>query len=396
MKIAGKYNEAIIFTKEIEQSAIDQIKTLCDQVFVAGSKIRIMPDVHFGAGGPIGFTQTITDKVVPSLVGVDIGCGMRTVKLAEKNIDFEKLDEVIRKYVPAGFSIRDNSIHFETLSELKCFDDLKNMDRIEKSLGTLGGGNHFIEVDRDEEGNLYLIVHSGSRNLGKQVADIYQEKAVQNLDYSVLVKKKVKKTIEEFGRKEGLEEEIVKARKSVAFIPEKLRYLEGHEAADYLHDMKICQQWAEANREAIVNEIVLRMSLTIVDSFETVHNYINFEDNILRKGAVSAREGEKLLIPLNMRDGCILGVGKGNQDWNFSAPHGAGRIMSRSEAKKKVSLSEFENSMKGVFSTSVGIDTLDESPMAYKPIEAILDVVGETIEIVNLLKPVYNFKAGEK
>jgi RNA-splicing ligase RtcB len=210
------------------------------------------------------------------------------------------------------------------------------------------------------------------------------------------VKKKVKKTIEEFGRKEGLEEEIVKARKSVAFIPEKLRYLEGHEAEDYLHDMKICQQWAEANREAIVNEIVLRMGLTIVDSFETVHNYINFEDNILRKGAISAHEGEKLLIPLNMRDGCILGVGKGNQDWNFSAPHGAGRIMSRSEAKKKVSLSEFENSMKGVFSTSVGIDTLDESPMAYKPIEAILDVVGETIEIVNLLKPVYNFKAGEK
>jgi len=396
MKVAGKYNEAIIFTKEIEQSAINQIKTLCDQVFVAGSKIRIMPDVHSGAGCVIGFTQTITDKVVPSLVGVDIGCGMRTVKLAEKNIDFEKLDEIIRKHIPAGFSIRDNSIHFEALSELKCFDDLKNMDRIEKSLGTLGGGNHFIEVDRDEEGNLYLIVHSGSRNLGKQVADIYQEKAVQNLDYSVLVKKKVKKTIEEFGRKEGLEEEIVKARKSVAFIPEKLRYLEGHEAEDYLHDMKICQQWAEANREAIVNEIVLRMGLTIVDSFETVHNYINFEDNILRKGAVSAHEGEKLLIPLNMRDGCILGVGKGNQDWNFSAPHGAGRIMSRSEAKKKVSLSEFENSMKGVFSTSVGIDTLDESPMAYKPIEAILDVVGETIEIVNLLKPVYNFKAGEK
>lgn len=396
MKVAGKYNEAIIFAKEVEDTALDQIETLCDQKFVEGSKIRIMPDVHYGKSVPIGFTQTITDKVVPSLVGVDIGCGMRTVKLAEKNIDFEKLDEIIRKHIPAGFSIRDNHIHFEALSELKCFAELKNVDRIEKSLGTLGGGNHFIEVDRDEEGNLYLIVHTGSRNLGKQVADFYQEKAVQNLDYSVLVKKEVEKVIEIFGKKEGLQEEIVKARKSVAFIPEKLRYLEGHEAADYLHDMEICQQWAEANREAIVNEIVLHMSLTIVESFETVHNYINFEDNILRKGAVSAHEGEKILIPLNMRDGCILGVGKGNQDWNFSAPHGAGRIMSRGEAKKKVSLSEFEKSMKGVFSTSVSMDTLDESPMAYKPIDAILDVVGETIEIVNLLKPVYNFKAGEK
>lgn len=368
--LQGKYNTAIVYTENIEPEATRQIIQLCNEAFTEGSQIRIMPDAHSGAGCTIGTTMTITDKIVPNLVGVDIGCGMETVKLKVDNIDLEKLDRVIHAYIPAGFDIRKTphkyvkEIH---LDELKCLRHI-NQDRAVLSIGTLGGGNHFIEVDRDEDGKLYLVVHSGSRNLGKQAAEYYQ-----NLAYKELKEKK--------------RTQITKA----------LAYVSGESFDHYLHDMRIIQRYADLNRKAIISEILRYMGLEreIEEQFTTIHNYIDTEMNILRKGAVRALHGEKLLIPINMRDGSLICVGKGNTDWNYSAPHGAGRLMSRSKAKEMLKLDDFIKSMEGIFSTTVNRSTIDEAPMAYKPMEEIMANIKDTVDVVKVIKPIYNFKAAE-
>jgi RNA-splicing ligase RtcB len=366
--IKGAYTEAKIYTNELEASAEMQIKKLCDQPFVSGGRIRIMPDVHAGAGCAIGTTMTISDKVVPNLVGVDIGCGMETVKLEQKRINLPELDSLIRDRIPAGMEVRKSPHRYLEeidLGALRCAHSV-NTDRGELSLGTLGGGNHFIEIDRDDDGALYLVVHSGSRNIGLQVAEHYQKKGFEALG----------------GRKEGE-------------IPYDLAYVEGRNLEDYLHDMKIMQEFAELNRYAITDEIMKGMKLTGEERFTTTHNYIDLENMILRKGAVSAREGEVLLIPINMRDGSLICTGLGNTDWNESAPHGAGRIMSRTAAKQSFTVSAFRNEMTEVFSTTVSDETLDECPMAYKSMDDIVRYIGPAVRIEKRIIPVYNFKAGE-
>lgn len=391
----GKYATARIFTDNIENEAISQIYELCNQEFVDGCKVRIMPDVHAGKGCTIGTTMEIKDKVVPNLVGVDISCGILCIKLKEKEIDFQQLDDIIRKYIPSGMNIRDKAIDSSEirkigLQKLKCINNI-NMDRAEKSLGSTGGGNHFIEIDIDEEQNLYLVIHSGSRYLGKQVAEYYQKIATNDLTHNT----KEKIALIEKLKNEGREKEIEYALKvfDKPKIPSYLAYLEGIHLKNYLYDVGIIQKYAHINRKTIANEIITRMGLTIEEEFTTCHNYIDLDNMILRKGAISAQKGEKLIIPINMRDGSIIGIGKGNPDWNYSAPHGAGRIMSRSKAKELVSLEEFKKSMSGVWTTSVCQSTIDESPMAYKPIEEIVENIKDTVTIERIIKPVYNFKA---
>ena len=358
-----------IFTENIEWQALEQIYTLAKQPAFETCKIRIMPDVHAGEGCVIGFTANLGEKVIPGVVGVDIGCGMRTIELGKIDIDFEKLDKVIRKYVPSGRAIREDNIYsFKDLSLLRCFSKLKDINLIERNLGTLGGGNHFIEIDSDSEGNKYLVIHTGSRSLGKQVAEYYQNLAIDNI-------------------RRNSENRTGKG------IPKDLCYLEGSDRDDYLHDMQICQKFAIENRTTIAESIIDNMGWKIVNEFETVHNYIELKTNIVRKGAISAKKGERVLIPINMRDGCIIGIGKGNEDWNESAPHGAGRLMSRSKAKESISLEDFAKAMEGIYTTSVSQSTIDESPMAYKSMEEILEKVGDTIEVEKIIKPVYNFKA---
>ncbi len=367
MIIKGKYNEAKVFTKELEQTARDQIQTLCDQPFVAGSKIRIMPDVHAGAGCTIGTTMTIDDKVVPNLVGVDIGCGMETIRLIGDNLDFKEFDQLVRRQIPSGFSIRRKPHRYLqsiNLKKLRCREGGKNdktlrMDRAELSLGTLGGGNHFIEVNRDERDRLYLVVHSGSRNLGLQVALYYQRKASAMHPH----------------------------------LPRDLAYLDGRWFDDYLHDMQLIQQFAVLNRKAIIDELVQGMNLRYDLDFTTIHNYIDLDRMILRKGAISALKGERVLIPLNMRDGSLICEGLGNPDWNYSAPHGAGRVMSRTEARKTLSLKTLHEMMRDVYTTSINRGTLDESPEAYKPASELIDEIGDTVKLIHRLRPVYNFKA---
>ena len=367
LEIKGLYNTAKVFTQNIEPTAMSQIQNLLNQDFVAGSKIRIMPDVHAGMGCTIGTTMTITDKVVPNLVGVDIGCGMETVLLQDRRIDLGQLDKTIHAHIPSGFAIRNSPHHFNDEIDLTALRCAKHMDlnRAALSIGTLGGGNHFIEVGKDDEGQLWLVVHSGSRNLGKQAAEHYQNLAANNL-----------------GRKGKGADRV-------------LAYLEGQPMKDYLHDMAIIQQYADLNRKAIVREIEKRVKLKIAERFTTVHNYIDLDSMILRKGAISARAGERVLIPMNMRDGSLICVGKGNADWNYSAPHGAGRLMSRSAAKGSITLTQFEKAMKGVFSSTVNRHTLDEAPFAYKPMEEIMANIGDTADIVAAIKPIYNFKAGQ-
>lgn len=367
IEVKGKYNTAKIFTEQVEDEALNQIRELCDQAFTQGSQIRIMPDVHAGIGCTIGTTMTVTDKIVPNLVGVDIGCGMETIKLRERKLNFDKLDRLIHSRIPAGFAIRKKPHPYTKkidLDRLICKNHV-DLERARLSVGTLGGGNHFIEVNQDREGSLYLVVHSGSRHLGKQVADYYQKLAYRELKAA---------SIE---------------------ISKSLAYLEGTSYADYLHDMKIVQQYAVWNRRAIVDEIVAGLDLAIEDKFTTIHNYIDLDSMILRKGAISARKGEKVLIPLNMRDGSLICVGKGNPDWNYSAPHGAGRIMSRRQAKKTISLEEFRQSMEGIYTTTVNKSTLDECALAYKSMEEIIDNIHETVEVLERIKPVYNFKSSE-
>lgn len=388
-----------IFTENIEPQALEQIYTLVKQPAFSECKIRIMPDVHAGAGCVIGFTADLGDKVIPNIVGVDIGCGMLTVELGKIDIDYEKLDEVIRKRVPSGMAVRERPACNFPLKALLCYTHLKNVERISNSIGTLGGGNHFIEIDADQDGNKYLVIHTGSRNLGKQVAEYYQNLAIDNLQGRGARKVEIDKLIAEYkaaGRQSEIPAGIAKIKKSFGgSIPKELCYLEGKDREAYLHDMRICQEFAAMNRAAISGAIVYAMGWSAEDTFETVHNYIDHESNIVRKGAISAKKGERVLIPMNMRDGCIIGIGKGNEDWNRSAPHGAGQTMSRKKAKETVSMEEYAESMDGIYTTSVSVDTIDESPMAYKPMEEILENIRDTVEIVRVIKPVYNFKASE-
>lgn len=394
-----------IFTNNIEQEAIDQINLLLDQEAFKDSKVRIMPDVHAGKGCVIGFTGDLGDKVIPNIVGVDIGCGMLCVELGNIDIDLERLDDVIREYVPSGMNVHGLPIKYSDvyMNELYCYIELKNKDNwLDKSLGTLGGGNHFIEVDVDEENNKYLIIHTGSRNLGKQVAEIYQKKAIKYCSYEKEMKEEIKdciKSYKEQGREKEIQQALIDIHKKYegkTKLPKDLCYLEGRLRENYLHDMEICQKFAKHNRHYIASIILEKMDILHGDFFETIHNYINFEDNIVRKGAISAKKDEKVLIPMNMRDGCIIGIGKGNEDWNQSAPHGAGRIMSRMKARETLNIDDFKESMKDIYTTSVNEDTIDEAPMVYKPMEEILDYIKDTIEVERIIKPIYNFKASER
>jgi len=389
----GKYNTAKVFTDNIEETAISQVIELCNQEFCRDSTIRIMPDVHAGAGCTIGTTMTVTDKVVPNLVGVDIGCGMEVIILKEKEIDLEKLDGVIRNRIPSGFNVRETahplsqSINFQNI---KCLKHI-NLNRAILSIGTLGGGNHFIEVNKDDIGNLYLVIHSGSRNLGKQIAEYYQGIAYKELSNIAQQKQATIKILRQQGRESEIESELKKIQP--AKVNKELAYLQGDNFQNYINDMTIVQDYAECNRRAMASEIIAGIGCSAKDQFTTIHNYIEPGPMILRKGAISAKEGEMVIVPLNMRDGSIVAVGKGNADWNYSAPHGAGRLMSRSKAKKELHLEDFKESMKGIYTTSVNDSTLDECPMAYKPISDILDNVSDTIEVVNIIKPIYNFKS---
>ena len=401
LKWVSKMADLKIFTNNIEQEAIEQINTLIEQPAFSECKVRIMPDVHTGVGCVIGFTADLGDKVIPNIVGVDIGCGMLTVELGSADINLDKLDKVIREFVPSGFNVHQGRItRFDELQSLHCYRELKDSKRLERSLGTLGGGNHFIEIDTDENGEKYLIVHSGSRNLGKQVAEYYQKLAVELMQGKDELYEKQEKLIAEYKAK-NLRKEIKNAvtelyreyKAKPLDIPKHLCYLTGKYREQYLHDMQICQRFAVINRRKIADIILEKMNLSEKSSFETVHNYIELETNMVRKGAVSAKKGEKLLIPINMRDGCIIAIGKGNEDWNCSAPHGAGRIMSRTKARDTVSLQEFEDSMKDIYTTSVSQATVDESPMVYKPMDEILANISDTAEIFKIIKPIYNFKA---
>ena len=397
--IQGLFNTAVCYTPELEDLAAKQIKAVCDQAEFAGCKIRIMPDVHAGKGCTIGTTMTIQDKIVPGMVGVDIGCGMETVELAEHEIDFDKLDALIRKEIPYGREVRDtlHALNAEIdLTQLRCADQV-NLNRAMRSIGTLGGGNHFIEVDRSEDGRLFLIVHSGSRHLGTEVAEYYQNEGRRALwggaNYQI---QKVIAQLKAEGRFKEIQKTISALRTEHELsIPKDLAYVEGKLFEDYIHDMKITQQFAMLNRKAMVDVIMTGMGFTAVEAFTTIHNYIDTDAMILRKGSVSARAGEKLLIPINMRDGSLICVGKGNQDWNCSAPHGAGRLMSRRAAFNVLSMEEFKREMEGIYTTCVLPDTLDESPMAYKSMDEIIDQIGPTAEIVERIRPVYNFKAAD-
>lgn len=407
-ELRGKYSSATIYTDNIDNSAIGLIQTLCNQEFTRNSKIKIMPDVHAGKGCCIGTTMTIIDKVVPNLVGVDIGCGMLTVKLKEKRIDLPKLDSVIRNIIPSGGEVNKsyNGTQGSEVENLRCVKDANiNLDRAYASLGTLGGGNHFIEVDKSESGNLYLVIHTGSRHLGLEVCNYYQNMAYEKLKEQMsgeTLGEKQEKLIKQLkweGRHKEISRELAKLKKEYAElkpnIPFELAYCSGSLFDDYIHDMKITQEHASINRSLIAKRIMKEMKLHEIDRFETIHNYIDTENMILRKGSVSARLGEKLLIPINMRDGAIIAVGKGNDEWNQSAPHGAGRMFSRSQAKQVVTLSEFKKTMKeaGIYSTSVTEGTLDESPMAYKPMEEILENIKDTVDVIEQIKPIYNFKS---
>jgi hypothetical protein len=416
MKMIEGY-DVKIFTDNIEQNALEQIKALLSIDVFSDKKIRIMPDVHAGAGCVIGFTGNLGDKVIPNIVGVDIGCGMRVLKIGHiGNIDFHTFHEFIRANVPSGKIAREDKFGFVPLGsdemeiyreaknlvkELYCYRELKDSSRINKSIGTLGGGNHFIELDKDDEGCVYLVIHTGSRNLGLQVAEIYQKLAVRHLtDGADELEDHIKNVIAEYkamGRKSELQEVIKKMRKEqlmeAPFIPAELCYVEGEVREQYLHDMRVCQQWAVLNRK-LISMLLLKFfpDANIENEFESVHNYIS-DDNVIRKGAISAAKGEQCIIPLNMRNGSLLCIGKGNVDWNCSAPHGAGRILSRSQAYEVISMEDFEASMQGIYSKSIVDSTRDESPMVYKPASEIINNISDTVTISNIIRPIFNFKA---
>ncbi len=365
LTIQNTYNTAVVFADEIDNATEGILKAFCGNPIAEKSQIRIMPDVHAGKGAVVGTTMTISDKVAPGLVGVDIGCGISAYKLDSKRIDLQKLDKVIYEKIPSGRNIREKAHRFAEhidLTTLRCEHHIQK-EKAYHSIGTLGGGNHFIEIDRGEDGAYWLIIHSGSRHLGVEVATYYQEKAF---------------------------------RERTEDIPYEFAYAQGALLRDYLHDLDITQSFAAHNRDAIADDILRAMKLDIAESFSCIHNYIDTKNQILRKGAISAEQGEKLIIPMNMRDGCLLGIGKGNADWNYSAPHGAGRLMSRADARNSFTLSQYKKEMKGIFSTSISRETLDESPMAYKPMESILSKIAPTADIIERITPVYNFKAGEE
>lgn len=392
-----------IFTDNIDESAVDQINLLLKQDAFKDSKIRIMPDVHAGKGCVIGFTGDLGEKVIPNIVGVDIGCGMFCANLGKIEIDFKKLDDFINDTVPSGMSVNENKLADFDLKRLYCYDKLKNYEWIENSVGSLGGGNHFIEIDAEEDGDYYLVIHSGSRNLGVQVANYYQELADKICNHNLKdyedKRNEVLTTYKELGKTSEIQTTLETLKKefeqSKNNIPYELAYLEKEERDAYLHDMKICQEFAVLNRYTIARTIANYMQWNIDDYFESVHNYVSFDDNIVRKGAISAKKGERVIIPINMRDGCIIGIGIGNEEWNNSAPHGAGRIMSRAKAKESIDMEEYKETMKNIYTTSVTEETKDEAPFAYKSMEEILMHIVPTVEVTKIIKPVYNFKASE-
>lgn len=397
IELKGKYNEAKIFTDLVDEASVSQILLLLNQEFASGSKIRMMPDVHAGAGCTIGTTMTITDKIVPNLVGVDIGCGMEAIKIKERHIEPQKLDKLIYEKIPSGFHVREKTHrYFDKINlEELCCKKQAHLQRAEKSLGTLGGGNHFIEANKDGDGNIYIVVHSGSRHLGLEVANYYQEAGYQELNGTA--KKDIDALIADL-KAQGRERQIEKSIQALkntkrTDIPRQLAYVSGSLLEQYLHDMKIVQRYAQLNRQAMMDEIIKGMKFHVAEQFTTIHNYIDTEAMILRKGAVSAKKGERLLIPINMRDGSLICIGKGNDDWNQSAPHGAGRLMSRSAAKESFTVCEFKKQMDGIYTTSVNKDTLDECPMAYKGMDDILSNIGDTATVERIIKPIYNFKA---
>ena len=398
-EIKGKVNTAICYAKVVEQDAIEQIRRMCDYEFTEGSQIRIMPDVHSGKGCTIGTTMTVVDKAVPNIVGVDIGCGMLTINIGKNSIDFEKLDAAAH-HIPSGMNVWEGRKERFDLEALRCYRELKRTKWLERSLGTLGGGNHFIEVDEAVDGTKYLIIHTGSRNLGKQVAEIYQQLAVdlnKGKETYFQQREEIIRTYKEQGRRNDIQASLGKISwaKRETTIPEDLCHLYGKYFEDYLHDVEICQRFAKRNREMIAEILMDKVGLTGTDAFHTIHNYIDTDEMILRKGAIAAHEGEKVLIPINMRDGSVLAIGNGNAEWNYSAPHGAGRVMSRTKAKNSLNMEEYKETMAGVYTTSVSEATLDEAPMAYKRLEDIIDVIQESVEIIDVMKPIYNFKASE-
>ncbi len=387
-----------IFTENIEPEAVNQVYTLASQAPFAEAKIRIMPDVHYGTGCVVGFTATLTDKIIPNVLGVDLGCGMLTVELGKIDCSLEDLDNFIRENIPSGSSFANNCKGEQLVKKLLCFSELRDLPRLYGSLGTLGGGNHFIELDEDSEGNKYLIIHSGSRNLGLQVAKIYQKMAVDSCKFcAVEERKRVVEQLTSQGRQGELDAALAEVTKKYAHktkIPADLCYLEGEQMVAYMHDLKLCQQFASLNRRTMAEAIVKHLGVHKYTSFETVHNFID-EDNIIRKGAIPSHEGARVLIPMNMRDGCIIGVGKGNTEWNCSAPHGAGRLCKRSEAKELFTVEEFKREMEGIYTTTANQSTLDESPMVYKPMDEIVSLISPTVDIERIIKPIYNFKAAE-
>ncbi|WP_312126404.1 RtcB family protein [Lysinibacillus boronitolerans] len=396
IEINGRFTNARIFAQTALQTAIDQIQELTDQAFMTGTKVRIMPDYHAGKGCVIGTTIQLQDRVVPNLVGIDVGCGVFVAQLDVTTVDFAQLDAIIRTYVPSGQDIHKEvspSRHFVEFegkqfraSGLK--DDYTNL-----SLGTLGGGNHFIELAKDEENQHYLLIHTGSRYVGAKVANWHQKRAYENLRREDLTEKI--EALKQQGRQQEIQSMIQAYKEQTPFVPKDLSYLEGEAFHDYIHDMKIAQQFARMNRWTIAETIAKQMDWHFTDTFDTIHNYIDTETMTLRKGAVRANKDEKLVIPMNMRDGSLICIGKGNSEWNYSAPHGAGRMFSRRAAKKALNMADFKETMQGIWTTSVNEETLDEAPMAYKPMTEITSAIGETVDIVKVIKPVYNFKASE-
>lgn len=401
LEIKGKVNTAVCYAKVIDDGAVEQIRRMCDYELTEGSKIRIMPDVHAGKGCTIGTTMTVSDKACPNIVGVDIGCGMYTVKLNDETLDFERIDDACH-YIPSGMNVWDGRKEHFDLTELRCFRSLKDSKRLERSLGTLGGGNHFVEIDKATDGTFYLVIHSGSRNLGKQVAEIYQQLAVDlhmGKENYFIQRDEIIRSYKEQGRRGEIQSALKALKNSYEIqelsVPEDICWLYGSFLEDYLHDVEICQRFARRNRELMAEVILGRTGMTSSDSFHTIHNYIDTDEMILRKGAIAAHKGEKILIPINMRDGVVLATGKGNPEWNYSAPHGAGRLMSRSKAKENLDMAAYVEAMKGIYTTSVNEQTIDEAPMAYKSLEDIIDVIKESVDVIDIMKPVYNFKASD-
>lgn len=396
IEVNGKHNSAKIFTDKVEETAMSQIVELCNQEFTEGSKIRVMPDVHAGKGCTIGTTMTITDKVVPNLVGADIGCGLSVVflNIDKSEINFDQLDETIRLHIPSGQSIRKKDHEYAKF--FKDFKDVKapiSVSKANKSLGTLGGGNHFIEVNEVAPGKVALVVHSGSRSLGGKIAKYYQNKAYDAITSAKGEQQRIIQELKDQGRHQEIEAALKGIQKPK--VKKELAYLEGEDFKNYLHDMKIAQEYANISRKAMLYDIISNMhwEYKYGSSFDTIHNYIDMDHMVLRKGAISARKGEEVIIPINMRDGSILATGKGNEDWNQSGPHGAGRLMSRTKAKENLNMTDFLDTMDGVWTTSLGESTLDEAPMAYKPMEAILGNIEDSLIVNQVVKPVYNFKA---